>query len=55
MKYKRIMLKLSGEGLSGANSNLAIDPQVVHKIAVQVHQLIKDGIEVAIVVGGGNF
>ncbi len=52
-KYKRILLKLSGEALMGDRS-FGIDPEVVQNIALQVAEIVKDGIEVAIVVGGGN-
>ena len=52
-KYKRILLKLSGEALSG-EQDFGIDPQVLHRIALEVGQLIGIGVEVGIVVGGGN-
>ncbi len=53
-KYKRILLKLSGEALMG-NKEFGIDPQTVKQIAQQIKQVVDKGIEVAIVVGGGNF
>ncbi|MBL4821467.1 MAG: UMP kinase [Gammaproteobacteria bacterium] len=52
-KYKRILLKLSGEALMGA-VGFGIDPKVLDRIAVEVGQLVGFGIEVGIVVGGGN-
>lgn len=52
-KYKRILLKLSGEALMGDRS-FGIDPEVVQDIALQIAEIVNDGIEVAIVVGGGN-
>ncbi len=52
-KYKRILLKLSGEALMGDRS-FGIAPEVVQDIALQVAEIVKDGTEVAIVVGGGN-
>jgi len=52
-KFKRILLKLSGEALMGTH-DFGIDPQVMHKIALEVGQLIGIGLEVGIVVGGGN-
>ena len=52
-KYKRILLKLCGEALMG-DRTCGIDPEVVQDIALQVAEIVKDGIEVAIVVGGGN-
>ncbi|MBW4524044.1 MAG: UMP kinase [Phormidium tanganyikae FI6-MK23] len=51
--YRRILLKLSGEALMGELS-YGIDPAVVHGIAEEVAELVNEGIEVAIVVGGGN-
>lgn len=52
-KYKRVLLKLSGEALS-AGTGYSIDPAIVQSIAGQVYELSHDGVEVAIVVGGGN-
>lgn len=52
-KYKRVLLKLSGEALS-AGTGYSIDPAIVKSIAGQVYELSHDGVEVAIVVGGGN-
>ena len=53
-KYKRILLKLSGEALSGENK-VGIDTETVDKICEQIKELVKMKTEVAIVVGGGNF
>ncbi|WP_041362736.1 UMP kinase [[Mycoplasma] mobile] len=55
MKYKRILLKLSGEGLSNKKKSLLIDYEIVKNIAIQLQKIHKQGYEVAIVVGGGNF
>lgn len=52
-KYRRILLKLSGEALMGDRS-FGIDPTIVQTIALEVAEIAKDGVEVAIVVGGGN-
>lgn len=52
-KFKRIVLKLSGEALAG-NKGFGIDPETVETIAKQVVEVSKLGVEVAIVVGGGN-
>jgi len=52
-KYKRILLKLSGEALMG-NVDFGIDPKVLDRIAVEVGQLVGLGIEVGMVIGGGN-
>ena len=53
-KYKRILLKLSGEALSG-EKKVGIDTETVDKICEQIKELIKMKTEVAVVVGGGNF
>lgn len=52
--YKRIVLKMSGEALSG-DGRVAIDPDVVDRIAREVHEVMDLGVEVSVVVGGGNF
>lgn len=52
-KYKRVLLKLSGEALAG-DLGYGIDPGVVDELAEQIAQIAHDGVEVAIVVGGGN-
>ncbi|WP_461204432.1 UMP kinase [Clostridium sp. DL1XJH146] len=52
-KYKRIMLKLSGEALSGGNG-YGIDFDVAKKIAIEIKELVEMGIQVGVVVGGGN-
>lgn len=52
-KYKRVVLKLSGEALAGEGS-FGIDYEVLSCIARQVVDVVKHGVEVAIVVGGGN-
>ena len=53
LKYKRILLKCSGEALMG-NLQFGIDPSVLDKIASDVSELIKMGVEVGLVLGGGN-
>jgi len=52
-KYQRILLKLSGEALMG-NGEFGIDSSVIKKIASDVSLLIKSGVQVALVIGGGN-
>ena len=52
-KYKRVLLKLSGEALMG-EAGYGIDPKVVEELAVQIKEIVDDGIELAITVGGGN-
>jgi len=54
IKYKRILLKISGEALAG-ESKKGIDVDVVDNICNQVKKLTELGVQVAIVVGGGNF
>ena len=51
--YRRILLKLSGEALLG-NEDYGIDPAIIHRIAVEVGDVTKLGVQVAIVIGGGN-
>jgi len=53
-KYKRILLKLSGEALRG-KKDFGIDHSVLTRVALQIKQVIQQEVEVAIVVGGGNF
>jgi uridylate kinase len=51
--YHRILLKLSGEALLG-QEDYGIDPIIIHRIAVEIGDVTKLGIEVAVVIGGGN-
>lgn len=51
---KRILLKLSGEALSG-NKKSGFDEPTVREVAIQIRQLVEDGIQVGVVIGGGNF
>jgi uridylate kinase len=53
MKYKRILLKLSGESLLGSQ-DYGIDPTVLAQYAQEVKSVVDQGVEVAIVIGGGN-
>lgn len=52
-KFKRVMLKLSGEALAGANG-FGIDFNVAQRIAMEIKELVEMGVEVGAVVGGGN-
>jgi uridylate kinase len=54
LRYKRILLKLSGEVLAGANS-FGIAPDRVHALAAEVAEVKATGLEIGLVVGGGNF
>lgn len=53
MQYKRILLKLSGEALMG-NRQYGIDPERLHDYAREIKEITEKGVEVAIVIGGGN-
>jgi len=52
-KYKRILLKLSGEAFKGSSA-YGFDSAVISKIALQIKHVSEMGVQVAIVVGGGN-
>jgi len=52
--YKRVLLKLSGE-VFGGEKGLGVDPDVVNDVAKQIADVVRSGVEVAIVVGGGNY
>ncbi len=52
-KYRRILLKLSGEALAG-DQGYGIDPDVINGIAAEIKEVIALGVEVAVVIGGGN-
>ena len=52
--YKRVLLKLSGEVFGGAKG-LGVDPDVVNDVARQISDVVRSGVQVAIVVGGGNY
>ena len=53
IKYKRILLKLSGEALAG-EQGYGIDPAVINGIAAEIKEVVDLGVEVALVIGGGN-
>lgn len=50
--YKRVLLKLSGEALSG--NGQAFDPEVLKGLAEELKEIQEQGVELAVVVGGGN-
>ncbi len=52
-KYGRVLLKLSGEALAG-DQGYGIDPKVVNGLAEEIADIVNDGVELAVVVGGGN-
>jgi uridylate kinase len=51
--YKRVLLKLSGEVFGGGK--IGVDPDVVNQIAGEIADVVRSGVQVAVVVGGGNF
>jgi hypothetical protein len=51
-KYKRILLKLSGEALG--SEGLGIDPRILDRMALEIGQLVGIGVQVGLVIGGGN-
>jgi uridylate kinase len=53
LTYRRVLLKLSGEALMG-DLSYGIDPEVVDSIAKEIQEVVAAGVQVAIVVGGGN-
>ena len=53
LKYKRVLLKISGEALMGKQS-FGIDPSTVSRISQEIETVVKLGVEVCLVVGGGN-
>ena len=52
-KYNRVLLKLSGESLQG-DAGYGIDPKRLHEYAAQIASIVKQGVQVGIVIGGGN-
>ncbi len=54
LKYKRVMLKVSGEALAGEKGN-GIDQEILSEISDRIKQAWETGVEIGIVVGGGNF
>ncbi len=54
VQYKRVLLKLSGEALCNKESGLSIDPEICDGIAKRIKRVVQMGVEMAIVVGGGN-
>lgn len=53
-KYHRIVLKMSGEALLG-DRRFGIDPKVLDRMALEVGEVVKAGVQVGLVIGGGNF
>jgi uridylate kinase len=53
MRYKRMLLKLSGEALMGQGSH-GIDAQVIQRLAQEIHAVVNQGVQLGLVIGGGN-
>ena len=53
-KYKRVVIKLSGEALAG-EAGFGLSPEIIKTVAKQVKEVVDLGVEVAVVVGGGNY
>ena len=53
-KYARVLLKLSGE-VFGGEKGIGVDPDVVQDVAEQISDVVRSGVQVAVVVGGGNY
>jgi len=51
--YHRVLLKLSGEVFGGGK--VGVDPDVVHRVAGEIAEVVREGVQVSVVVGGGNF
>ncbi|GAB2783892.1 UMP kinase [Amycolatopsis magusensis] len=51
--YRRVLLKLGGEMFGGGA--VGVDPDVVHSVAVQIAEVVRTGVQMAIVIGGGNY
>ncbi|QDQ97689.1 UMP kinase [Tomitella fengzijianii] len=51
--YRRVLLKLGGEMFGGGR--VGLDPDVVEAVATQIAEIVRDGVQVAVVIGGGNF
>lgn len=51
--YRRVLLKLGGEMFGGGS--VGVDPDVVHSVAAQIADVVRNGVQVAVVIGGGNF
>ncbi|MBM3566477.1 MAG: UMP kinase, partial [Alphaproteobacteria bacterium] len=52
IKYRRVLLKLSGEGLMGGQ-DFGLDPKMVSRLVAEVAAVAKSGVQIALVVGGG--
>lgn len=53
LKYKRVLLKLSGEALMGER-DYGLDPKMVERVATEIKDVVAQGVQVCVVIGGGN-
>jgi uridylate kinase len=53
IKYKRILLKLSGEALMGSD-DFGVNPEIINRIVKEIENIVSLGVEIAVVIGGGN-
>jgi uridylate kinase len=53
MPYQRVLLKLSGEALMGQGA-YGIDPEVIQRLASEIHAVVEQGVQMGLVIGGGN-
>jgi uridylate kinase len=53
VRYKRVLLKLSGEALMGSR-DYGLDPEIVNRVAEEIKSVVEMGVEVCVVIGGGN-
>ena len=53
-KYGRVLLKLSGE-VFGGEKGIGVDPDVVQDVAKQIADVVRSGVQISVVVGGGNY
>lgn len=53
--FRRVLLKLGGEMFGGGTGKVGLDPDVVTTVAEQIAEVVRSGVEVAVVIGGGNF
>ena len=53
-KYKRIVLKLSGEALKDTENGDALDPKILKNLALELKEVYNMGVQICLVVGGGN-
>lgn len=53
-RYQRVLLKLSGEAFADPDTGAGVDPETARRIAVEIAEVVADGVQLGVVVGGGN-